>query len=218
MNQKLIEALSKLDPNVAEHWTADGLPRLDAVKSFYGSDVSRDDINTAVKGFHKTNLTPLQEILDAGKGNDTSENLGNPGDTDPTIHQGFKTDAAGNTTQTPVTPGAATLPPVAHTAQFLANASDKTILESLEVDDGEETLDSVNEKITRLEQLIHSAKNELERTYARRDELVAEDAPSASEASQTFSSTVKDYQDAQARQREKKIETDKKLQDFLNQK
>ncbi len=42
------EALSSLDPANDEHWTADGLPRMDAVQALVGSsDITREDVTNA---------------------------------------------------------------------------------------------------------------------------------------------------------------------------
>lgn len=52
VNEKLVEAIQKLDPAVDEHWTKDGLPAIEAVQKFYGSaDVKRADIKAAAPDF-----------------------------------------------------------------------------------------------------------------------------------------------------------------------
>lgn len=55
MSQVILEALKKLDPQNDEHWTTEGLPRLDVLKDLTGSPVTRDALNTAAKGFNRTN-------------------------------------------------------------------------------------------------------------------------------------------------------------------
>ena len=60
MNDKIREALSKLDVANEDHWTAEGLPRLDVMKDLVGTPVSRSDITAAAKGF--TRKTPNLEI------------------------------------------------------------------------------------------------------------------------------------------------------------
>jgi hypothetical protein len=49
---KIKEALSHLDPANDEHWTADGLPRMDAIVELLGGDtsVTRKDVTDAVPG------------------------------------------------------------------------------------------------------------------------------------------------------------------------
>lgn len=51
----IVEALKKLDVNNDNHWTADGLPRIDTVK-FLGSiqTLTREDINAAAPKFTRT--------------------------------------------------------------------------------------------------------------------------------------------------------------------
>lgn len=60
MTDKIRAALLKLDPSNTEHWTTQGLPRLDAVKSFLGDDVTRADINASSKSFSRNNLSISQ--------------------------------------------------------------------------------------------------------------------------------------------------------------
>ena len=56
MTNELKEALSKLNPENDDHWTTDGLPRLDLLKALLnGRAVTRADINACVKGFSRKN-------------------------------------------------------------------------------------------------------------------------------------------------------------------
>ena len=60
MNANIIEALSKLDVTNDNHWTEQGLPRIETVK-FLTNDTSitRDAINAAFPGFNRNvSLTP----------------------------------------------------------------------------------------------------------------------------------------------------------------
>lgn len=45
---KVAAAVRRLDRGNDEHWTADGLPRVDAVIEFLGEEVSRDEIKVFV--------------------------------------------------------------------------------------------------------------------------------------------------------------------------
>lgn len=47
------EALEQLDVLDDDHWTTDGLPRVDAVEGILGRDVSRQDITDAAPGFNR---------------------------------------------------------------------------------------------------------------------------------------------------------------------
>lgn len=52
MSVKIIDALKKLDPSNDNHWTADGLPRLDTVKMLSGDQsLTRDSIVAVAPGF-----------------------------------------------------------------------------------------------------------------------------------------------------------------------
>ena len=55
MSDTLRDALKKLDPSNATHWTADKLPAVDAVKAFLpeGETVTRAQITEAADGFNK---------------------------------------------------------------------------------------------------------------------------------------------------------------------
>lgn len=48
------EALSQLDPTNDDHWTNDGLPRLDAVSELTGSQVKRAEVTNANPTFSRT--------------------------------------------------------------------------------------------------------------------------------------------------------------------
>ena len=60
MSDKIREALAKLDIDNDNHWTTEGLPRLDVMKDLVGDAVSRSDITSAAKGFSRK--TPNLEI------------------------------------------------------------------------------------------------------------------------------------------------------------
>jgi hypothetical protein len=51
-NSKITDALAKLDPNNNDHWTADGLPRLDSLKIMTGNPgLTRDMVQAAAPDF-----------------------------------------------------------------------------------------------------------------------------------------------------------------------
>ena len=59
MSDKIKEALSKLDPENDNHWTADGQPRLDTLKILTGNPgLSREDVTTAAPGFTRAQAAP----------------------------------------------------------------------------------------------------------------------------------------------------------------
>lgn len=61
MTEKIIEALKALDTTNDNHWTTDGLPRLETVK-FNAADqsITREQVNQAAPGFTRSNpVTPV---------------------------------------------------------------------------------------------------------------------------------------------------------------
>lgn len=77
-NEDILEALLGLSPDNDEHWTADGLPRLDAVENLLGASVTRKQLTNAAPDF---NRAMAQSVVDeaASRGDDTE-----PSDTDKT--------------------------------------------------------------------------------------------------------------------------------------
>ena len=58
MTNKIVEALLKLDVKNDNHWTADGLPRLDTVKMLASDQtLTRDSVTAAAPGFSRTTAT-----------------------------------------------------------------------------------------------------------------------------------------------------------------
>lgn len=55
MSKDIKPYLAQLDPANGEHWTADGLPRLDVLKGLAGFAVTRDDLNKVAPGFTRKN-------------------------------------------------------------------------------------------------------------------------------------------------------------------
>lgn len=61
-NQAIIAALQKLDPSNDNHWTGDGLPRLDTVKLNAGDQsLTREDVTKAWPEFSRSNVTPAPQ-------------------------------------------------------------------------------------------------------------------------------------------------------------
>jgi len=66
MSQNLIEALGSLDTTNDEHWTQDGLPRLDVLKAkLNGESVTRADIFNVCKSFNRNNPEIVTEEAEA---------------------------------------------------------------------------------------------------------------------------------------------------------
>lgn len=62
MSLEILQALAKLDQDNDDHWTSDGLPRLDVLKDL-GVEVSRVELNTAAKGFGRKSTHVLKDLL-----------------------------------------------------------------------------------------------------------------------------------------------------------
>lgn len=66
MSQKIQEALSKLDAGNDNHWTADGLPRLDTVKMLANEPaLTRDAVSAAAPGFNRSSVNALATATQA---------------------------------------------------------------------------------------------------------------------------------------------------------
>ena len=89
MSQRIIDALLKLDVNNDDHWTDEGLPRLDAMKDLLGETVSRVDVTNAAKGFTRKTT----DVLTAPNGTTTAQ----AGAANPVVVQAEQTPAAGVT-------------------------------------------------------------------------------------------------------------------------
>lgn len=65
MTQQIIDALAKLDVNNDNHWTADGLPRLDTIKALAENPgITRDMVTLAMPGFNRYSPTkPAQPAV-----------------------------------------------------------------------------------------------------------------------------------------------------------
>lgn len=96
MSEKLIKALEQLDTTNDEHWTQDGLPRLDVLKSLAGETVTRADIFACAKSFNRynTDLTPVDEEVDEDtvEGDGSGEQLPEAGNTAKEVESNVVTD------------------------------------------------------------------------------------------------------------------------------
>ncbi|AIM40557.1 hypothetical protein [Vibrio phage VpKK5] len=57
MAMTLLEALGKLDPTNEDHWTADGLPRIDPLSEMVGIAVQRQSVTAVAPEFTRSNQT-----------------------------------------------------------------------------------------------------------------------------------------------------------------
>lgn len=70
MKDKIIEGLRKLNVENDNHWTADGLPKIEALKFTVGPSVTREDVNSVAPGFTRSN--PVIEEAEHEEKHDTS--------------------------------------------------------------------------------------------------------------------------------------------------
>lgn len=82
MSEKIAAALRQLDPTNDNHWTGDGLPRLETVRLLLGdSSLSRETVTHAAPGFTRHSATqapsgPASTPEPAGQGGSTSTGAG----------------------------------------------------------------------------------------------------------------------------------------------
>lgn len=58
-NEEILEAVMGLQPGNDEHWTTDGLPRLDAVENLLGASVTRKQLTNAAPDFNRGHAQSL---------------------------------------------------------------------------------------------------------------------------------------------------------------
>lgn len=71
-NEEILEALLGLSPGNDEHWTADGLPRLDAVENLLGASVTRKQLTNAAPDFNRAMAQSVVEEA-ASQGDDVEQ-------------------------------------------------------------------------------------------------------------------------------------------------
>ncbi len=71
-NEEILEALLGLSPGNDEHWTADGLPRLDAVENLLGASVTRKQLTNAAPDFNRAMAQSVVEEA-ASQGDDAEQ-------------------------------------------------------------------------------------------------------------------------------------------------
>ncbi len=55
-DHKILAAVAQLNPDIDEHWTADGYPRVDAVIELVHEDVTRSEVSVVCPGVRRDNL------------------------------------------------------------------------------------------------------------------------------------------------------------------
>lgn len=79
-NEEIQEALLGLEPGNSEHWTTDGLPRLDAVENLLGASVTRKQVTNAAPDYNRGRA---QSMVDEAHDEDTA----GPVDDEPDVNE-----------------------------------------------------------------------------------------------------------------------------------
>lgn len=86
-NEDILEAVKGLSPANDEHWTTDGLPRLDAVENLLGASVTRKQLTNAAPDFNRGHAQSLvdeaHDTETAGSTDTGSEDNASDPDADP---------------------------------------------------------------------------------------------------------------------------------------
>lgn len=69
MKERIYEVLPQLDPENENHWTADGLPRIETVEALVGDKVTRSEIREAAPYFNRKHPSFDQPVIDEGSTN-----------------------------------------------------------------------------------------------------------------------------------------------------
>lgn len=88
----LLDTLKKLKPENDDHWTSDGLPRLDVLSKAVGREVTRDELNATVPGFSRVSAAELG-AADAADAAPTAPHVPTPAEKLPETVQEAAQDA-----------------------------------------------------------------------------------------------------------------------------
>lgn len=153
MNKQILEALLALDPDNEDHWTADGLPKVDIISNLVGETVTRQQITQAKPGFSKA-LVVMQQGQEQG-GNAPKSNEPN--------------NAENGEQQNP------------HEGENQHNEQNTS--HEGEAEKGEQVqteLEQVNTQIASIEHQVEALKTKLNKLYSERDKLVVKEERSKS--------------------------------------
>lgn len=153
MDKQILEALLALDPNNEDHWTADGLPKVDIVSNLVGETVTRQQITQAKPGFSKA-LAVMQQ------GQEQGDNA--PKSNEPN-------DAENGEQQNP------------HKSQN--QHDEQNTSHEGEAEKGEQVqteLEQIDTEIASVEHQVEALKTKLSKLYSERDKLVVKEERSKS--------------------------------------
>lgn len=214
----IITALGSLDVDNDEHWTTDGLPRMDTIEDLVKQDLTRADITAAAKGFNRKNTElgdpagkdgtvegepPKAEKSTAKAGNDETAE----GDRDDQNDEGIKPTPVVQVAEPASMPRTAKDPtPVTVSIEQLetlpANET-ANIDEAGELDEAEQAALDLNEKRAAME----IARREFSAAQKRMDVVTL--AQQDENTALTNAQAIKRYQTSQHEQRLRQAEAAK---------
>ena len=214
----IIAALGSLDVDNDEHWTTDGLPRMDTIEDIVKQDLTRADITAAAKGFNRKNTElgdpatkdgtaegepPKAEKSTAKAGNDETAE----GDRDDQNDEGIKPTPVVQVAEPASMPRTAKDPtPVTVSIEQLetlpANET-ANIDEAGELDEAEQAALDLNEKRAAME----IARKEFSAAQKRMDMVTL--AQQDENTALTNAQAIKRYQTSQHEQRLRQAEAAK---------
>jgi hypothetical protein len=171
----IIKALGQLDPANADHWTNDGLPRLDAIKGVSG--LKREDVTAAAPHFTKDN--PKLEAPETTGGDSTTgqgaDAAPTPQDDEQQADQGDEAQDAANEAQEGDEGQAADADDAAEAAAA-ADQGDDDELEELpgddEIDEAEAAVLEAKAKLEEAQDAANEAQKVVKAAEAEHDRLV----------------------------------------------
>lgn len=202
MTQKIVDALKKLDVNNDNHWTADGLPRLDTVKMLAADQtITRDQVAAAAPGFSRSTAptwapateqqAPQQESQGGSTGN--TENAAPAAAQPPAPAEQATQESGTAATSTEQPPQQPEQPAVEQPASA---ASDE--IEALE-----EALAAQSEKVEELRQLKSKLEAEFQTERQKEDDLRAK-LEAKRPVKDDTSNAIQEYLASQQRQLEER--------------
>lgn len=149
MSKNITDALSKLDPANDNHWTQDGLPRLDTIKILSGDpSLTREQVTAAAPDFNRGAAQAAAAAQQAGAGTTPAA------PTEP-APQGAATAATGTETPPPAPPAPPESelpnlnpPPVAEDANDADTLSAKLEQAQLNLSDAQDRLELARQELT----------------------------------------------------------------------
>lgn len=191
MSDKLRQALAKLDIGNDDHWTTEGLPRLDVMKDLVGEPVTRADITAAAKGFsRKTPNLEAEQPENTGSGEAADAQATTPETTEDTAQASTETPEAGQSEST------------------VDDAAAEAVIEH---DEGSD--EAVEAELEAATDALYKAQARHKKATEAMDVVITRRAQKA--AGRTTAHDIKAYQKSQAEQRANMAQRRKMMTDAL---